>query len=43
MSMHANTTVRMFGALHTFRRERGLEPTIEVSIPAGGDGLQTCP
>jgi molybdopterin converting factor small subunit len=31
-----STTVRMFGALHTIRRERGLEPTTEVCIPAGG-------
>lgn len=31
-----STTVRMFGALHTIRKERGLEPTTEVSIPAGG-------
>jgi len=26
----------MFGALHTLRRERGLEPTTEVNIPHGG-------
>jgi hypothetical protein len=36
MSMQITTTVRMFGALHTFRKERGLEPTTEVSIPHGG-------
>ncbi len=36
MSMQAHTTVRMFGALHTIRRERGLLSTAEVSIPAGG-------
>ena len=31
-----STTVRMFGALHLIRRERGLPSTIEVSIaPAG--------
>ena len=36
MSTQTNTTVRMFGALHTFRREQGLEPTTEVSIPAEG-------
>lgn len=30
------TTVRMFGALHALRRERGLEPTTEVSLPAEG-------
>jgi hypothetical protein len=26
----------MFGALHTFRREQGLEPTTEVTIPSEG-------
>ncbi|KAF0215931.1 MAG: hypothetical protein FD174_3941 [Geobacteraceae bacterium] len=36
MSTQASTTVRMFGALHTFRRERGLEPTIEMIIPPEG-------
>ncbi len=36
MSLPANTTVRMFGALHTIRRERGLETTIKVNIPPGG-------
>ena len=36
MSTHTNTTVRMFGALHSLRRERGLPSTIEVSIPPGG-------
>lgn len=36
MTLQTNTTVRMFGALHTIRRERGLEPTVEVSIPPGG-------
>ncbi len=36
MSTQANTTVRMFGALHTFRREQGLEPKIEVEIPPDG-------
>lgn len=30
------TTVRMFGALHLHRRERGLEPTVEVTIPPSG-------
>ena len=30
------TTVRMFGTLHTLRRDRGLEPTIETIIPPGG-------
>lgn len=36
MSTQTNTTVRMFGALHTIRRERGLQPTTEVHIPPGG-------
>lgn len=36
MKTQANTTVRMFGALHTFRREQGLEPTVYVNIPAEG-------
>jgi len=36
MSTQTTTTVRMFGALHTIRRERGLEPTTEVNIPPGG-------
>lgn len=31
-----STTVRMFGALHTFRKEQGLEPTTEVTIPPQG-------
>jgi hypothetical protein len=26
----------MFGALHSIRKERGLEPTVDVTIPAGG-------
>ena len=36
MSTQTNTTVRMFGALHTYRREQGLQSTTEVSIPPGG-------
>lgn len=36
MSTQTNTTVRMFGALHTLRRERGLQSTIEVNVPPGG-------
>lgn len=36
MSTQTNTTVRMFGALHTFRKERGLEPTTDVTIPPEG-------
>lgn len=30
------TTIRMFGALHTIRKKRGLEPTAEVAIPPQG-------
>jgi len=30
------TTVRMFGALHTIRVNRGLAAIAEVSIPSGG-------
>ena len=36
MSTQTNTTVRMFGALHSLRRERGLQSTAEVHIPHGG-------
>ena len=36
MSTQTNTTVRMFGALHTIRRERGLSPVTEVNIPPKG-------
>src|SRR5512145_929204 len=36
MSTQTNTTVRMFGALHTLRRERGLQSTTEVRVPPGG-------
>ena len=36
MSTQTNTTVRMFGAVHTLRRERGLQSTTEVNIPPGG-------
>lgn len=36
MTSQTNTTVRMFGALHTIRRERGLEPMTKVSIPPEG-------
>ncbi len=31
-----NTIVRMFGALHTYRVERGLTSTTEVTVPPGG-------
>ena len=36
MSTESNTTVRMFGALHAFRTERGLSSTIGVNIPPAG-------
>ncbi len=36
MSTQTNTTVRMFGTLHTLRRKRGLQSTTEVRIPPGG-------
>lgn len=36
MSTQKTTTVRMFGALHTIRKARGLESVTEVSIPSGG-------
>lgn len=29
-------TVRMFGCLHTLRKERGLPTTVEVTVPAEG-------
>lgn len=36
MDGEANTTVRMFGALHDFRKERGLEAKTMVFIPPEG-------
>jgi hypothetical protein len=36
MSTRPNTTVRMFGALHLHRTQRGLESTTDVSIPPQG-------
>ncbi len=36
MSTQTATTVRMFGALHVLRKERGLESTTEVTIPPEG-------
>jgi len=36
LSKESTTTVRMFGALHTLRKERGLASIAEVLIPAGG-------
>ena len=40
MAMQTNTTIRMFGALHTVRKERGLESTTEVAIPPQGQTAQ---
>ncbi|HJV34214.1 MoaD/ThiS family protein [Geomonas sp.] len=34
--METNTTVRMFGALHTVRKERGQKSTVNVAIPPEG-------
>lgn len=34
--MEANTTIRMFGALHTVRKNKGLESTVDVAIPREG-------
>jgi hypothetical protein len=36
MAEQATNTVRMFGCLHTIRKERGLEPTAEVTLPPEG-------
>ena len=36
MSSQSLTTVRMFGALHSYRREQGLETKIKVDIPPEG-------
>ena len=36
MSSRANTTVRMFGLLHTFRKDRGLPSQAEVAVPEEG-------
>lgn len=36
MSSKANTTVRMFGALHSFRKDLGLPSQAEVSVPDEG-------
>jgi len=35
-SSKTNTTVRMFGALHTIRKERGLRPFEDMYIPPEG-------
>lgn len=36
MSTQTNTTVRMFGALHSFRKDRGLGSKVDVAIPPEG-------
>jgi sulfur carrier protein ThiS len=36
MATQTNTTIRMFGALHTFRKDHGLDSTTEVTIPPEG-------
>ena len=36
MSTQRTTTVRMFGALHTIRKDRGLPSVTEVNIPSDG-------
>lgn len=36
MNQQATNTVRMFGCLHTIRKERGLESTVEVTLPPEG-------
>ena len=36
MSTQTNTTVRMFGALHTHRMGQGLSSTTDVTIPPEG-------
>jgi hypothetical protein len=36
MSSQINSSVQMFGALHTIRKERGQKSTVEIGIPAGG-------
>ncbi len=36
MCEQTKTTVRMFGCLHTYRREQGLEPKVEMTLPVAG-------
>lgn len=36
MAVQAATTVRMFGALHGIRRDRGLPSVVDVDVPADG-------
>jgi len=36
MSSQGNATVRLFGKLHTFRRQQGLPPVAELFLPEEG-------
>jgi len=36
MAQQPTNTVRMFGCLHTIRKERGLEPHAEITLPPEG-------
>ena len=36
MTQHATNTVRMFGCLHTIRKDLGLESIAEVTLPPEG-------
>lgn len=36
MSEPANATVRLFGKLHTFRRQQGLSAEVEITLPEQG-------
>lgn len=36
MAQPTTNTVRMFGCLHTIRKERGLEPTADIALPPEG-------
>ncbi len=36
MSTQTHTTVEMFGALHVFRKDHGLEAVAEIDLPAKG-------
>lgn len=36
MSAQGNTTVRLFGKLHTFRRQQGLPAVAEIFLPEEG-------
>lgn len=40
MTNRPNTTIRLFGNLHTLRRERGLPPVAELWLPP--EGMRAC-